>query len=262
MKPSSDKTTFQTLIRRSPWVSDGVVHLLDFSTSSASLLFFHPLDDSVAGATLKRKLCGEGYYEGLLKDCRQLEAEQSVFVAPRSRGREVSGFVPAVREEQPKSPQNFADAMSGERDTSDERKSSSHAQPNSGRDGYSTSYTVDSGQARRFRSPMDKFSYARVTAPASLSRSIPIDEGDNRKSVAFNESNMQDHGSQARLRAWQEIEADLDRVFINGRTRVNTPGGKASLRRVLRAYSLRNPAVGYCQGMNFIVGLLLQVRSG
>ena len=29
--------------------------------------------------------------------------------------------------------------------------------------------------------------------------------------------------------------------------------------RVLRAYALRNPAIGYCQGMNFIAGLLLAV---
>lgn len=228
-------------------------------TLSTSLLFFHPLDESIAGAASKRKLCGEGYYEELLNDCRQLEADQSMRAAPRSRGQELSGVVSAGKKAQPRSQQDFADAKCGEDDTSDERASSSHPQPNSGHNG--TSCTVNSGQARRSRSPMDKFPQAHVTAPASLSRSIPIDEGDDRKSAAFNESNVRDHGSQARLRAWQEIEADLDRVFINGRTRVNTPGGMASLRRVLRAYSLRNPAVGYCQGMNFIVGLLLQVRS-
>lgn len=65
--------------------------------------------------------------------------------------------------------------------------------------------------------------------------------------------------SQDTLDVWQEIEADLDRVFINGIARVNTSAGTASMRRVLRAYSLRNPSVGYCQGMNFIAGLLLQV---
>lgn len=34
-------------------------------------------------------------------------------------------------------------------------------------------------------------------------------------------------------------------------------GGQASLRRVLRAYSLYDPEVGYCQGMNFIAGMFI-----
>lgn len=33
--------------------------------------------------------------------------------------------------------------------------------------------------------------------------------------------------------------------------------GKASLRKVLRAYALRNPKVGYCQSMNFLCAMLL-----
>lgn len=35
--------------------------------------------------------------------------------------------------------------------------------------------------------------------------------------------------------------------------------GQASLRRVLKAYSLHDPDVGYCQGMNFIAGMLLTI---
>ena len=34
-------------------------------------------------------------------------------------------------------------------------------------------------------------------------------------------------------------------------------GGQASLRRVLKAYSVRDQDVGYCQGMNFIAGMFL-----
>lgn len=65
--------------------------------------------------------------------------------------------------------------------------------------------------------------------------------------------------SQDHLQVWGEIEADLGRVFTDGRTRVNQSLGMLALRRLLRAYALHNPAVGYCQGMNFIAGLLLQV---
>ena len=34
-------------------------------------------------------------------------------------------------------------------------------------------------------------------------------------------------------------------------------GGQAALRRVLKAYSLFDREIGYCQGMNFIAGMFL-----
>lgn len=58
---------------------------------------------------------------------------------------------------------------------------------------------------------------------------------------------------------WWEIENDIDRVFINGKSLVNTAQGITTLRRLLRAYSIHNRAIGYCQGMNFVAGLLLEV---
>ncbi|KAL3784709.1 hypothetical protein HJC23_007718 [Cyclotella cryptica] len=39
------------------------------------------------------------------------------------------------------------------------------------------------------------------------------------------------------------------------------PYGKQALRRILRAYSLYDTEVGYCQGMNFIAGMLLTFLS-
>ena len=39
------------------------------------------------------------------------------------------------------------------------------------------------------------------------------------------------------------------------------PIGKQALRRILRAYSLYDKEVGYCQGMNFICGMLLTFMS-
>mmetsp|Transcript_39676 Transcript_39676/g.55953 ORF Transcript_39676/g.55953 Transcript_39676/m.55953 type:complete len:479 (+) Transcript_39676:224-1660(+) len=38
---------------------------------------------------------------------------------------------------------------------------------------------------------------------------------------------------------------------------IHSKGGQASLRRVLRAYSVYDKDVGYCQGMNFITGMFL-----
>ena len=57
-------------------------------------------------------------------------------------------------------------------------------------------------------------------------------------------------------RTWlQQIEKDLPRTFPKGTK--EGAARKASLRRILAAYALRNPSVGYCQGLNFVAGLLL-----
>ncbi|KAG6386333.1 hypothetical protein SASPL_155229 [Salvia splendens] len=53
----------------------------------------------------------------------------------------------------------------------------------------------------------------------------------------------------------KQIEKDLPRTFP-GHPALNETG-RNSLRRVLSAYALHNPSVGYCQAMNFFAGLLL-----
>jgi hypothetical protein len=55
----------------------------------------------------------------------------------------------------------------------------------------------------------------------------------------------------------RQIEQDLYRTFENEDTRVNTPAGKACLRRVLGAYAVSESSVGYCQSMNFVAACLL-----
>ena len=42
---------------------------------------------------------------------------------------------------------------------------------------------------------------------------------------------------------------------------INREGGQASLRRVLKAYSMYDREIGYCQGMNFIAGMFLTLMS-
>ncbi|GLD94947.1 hypothetical protein PINS_up003572 [Pythium insidiosum] len=56
--------------------------------------------------------------------------------------------------------------------------------------------------------------------------------------------------------SFRQIELDIDRTFGHSGTKIATEAGRNTLRRVLKAYSMRNPAVGYCQGLNFIVGFL------
>ena len=51
------------------------------------------------------------------------------------------------------------------------------------------------------------------------------------------------------------IEKDLDRTFP-GHPLLESERGQAALRRILHATSVHNPDSGYCQGMNFIAGVL------
>lgn len=53
-----------------------------------------------------------------------------------------------------------------------------------------------------------------------------------------------------------EIEKDIHRTFP-GHVTLTSPAGQRAMRDVLRAYAAYDPDVGYSQGMNFIVGLLL-----
>ncbi|KFM28215.1 TBC1 domain family member 2A [Auxenochlorella protothecoides] len=51
------------------------------------------------------------------------------------------------------------------------------------------------------------------------------------------------------------VDKDLHRTFP-GHAAMDA-GGRRSLRRVLAAYAARNPAVGYCQGLNFVAAAFL-----
>ncbi|KAL4859571.1 TBC1 domain family member 1 [Chlorella vulgaris] len=53
-----------------------------------------------------------------------------------------------------------------------------------------------------------------------------------------------------------EIDKDTNRTFP-GHTWLTSPAGQKAMLNVLRAYALSDPEIGYTQGMNFLVGLLL-----
>ena len=52
------------------------------------------------------------------------------------------------------------------------------------------------------------------------------------------------------------IGRDISRTFPT-HSLFQTSGGRAKLQRVLHAYALHDPGVGYCQGMAFVAGILL-----
>eukprot|EP00210_Caulerpa_lentillifera_P008532 g8138.t1 len=54
----------------------------------------------------------------------------------------------------------------------------------------------------------------------------------------------------------EAIEKDLDRTFPDFDL-FRTGNGQQSMRSILQAYAAYDPEVGYCQGMNFLVGLLI-----
>lgn len=54
-----------------------------------------------------------------------------------------------------------------------------------------------------------------------------------------------------------QINKDLHRTFPDHR--ITDDQGKERLRRILGAYALRNPVVGYCQGLNFLAATFLLV---
>lgn len=58
--------------------------------------------------------------------------------------------------------------------------------------------------------------------------------------------------------ASETIERDLTRTFPNHKL-FRTAAGRGQLRNVLHAFARRRPSIQYCQGLNFIAGLLLAV---
>lgn len=53
-----------------------------------------------------------------------------------------------------------------------------------------------------------------------------------------------------------DIVKDLDRTYP-GHSFFEHSSNISALQRVLTAFAVRNPEVGYCQSMNFVAGMLL-----
>ncbi|CAI5491463.1 unnamed protein product [Closterium sp. Naga37s-1] len=80
-------------------------------------------------------------------------------------------------------------------------------------------------------------------------------EEEHRPNSSLAEITARIHERDAEVACTVQIEKDLPRTFP-GHPALDAKGRDA-LRRLLVAYSRRNRALGYCQGMNFLAGLLL-----
>jgi hypothetical protein len=61
--------------------------------------------------------------------------------------------------------------------------------------------------------------------------------------------------------SFSQIELDLRRTFYELKIS-KSESLICKLRNVLTTYTKRNPTIGYCQGMNFLVGRILKVMQG
>lgn len=57
----------------------------------------------------------------------------------------------------------------------------------------------------------------------------------------------------------QQIKVDLARTNTTALSK--TKHGQQQLERVLRAIAFMNPQIGYCQGMNFMVSIILEITG-
>ena len=90
---------------------------------------------------------------------------------------------------------------------------------------------------------------------ATMDHAMDPDEGIADASPAAGVPSEPSWGSSGRK--WlMQIEKDLPRTFPKGPLK-GSDTRKTALRRILAAYALRNPSVGYCQGLNFVAGMLL-----
>eukprot|EP01035_Chromulina_nebulosa_P018191 gene18191-23852_t len=63
--------------------------------------------------------------------------------------------------------------------------------------------------------------------------------------------------SDLEFRVRDDIEKDIDRTFPEHEYFSGRGNGESCLRRILIAYAVHNPDVGYCQSLNFVGGMML-----
>lgn len=113
-----------------------------------------------------------------------------------------------------------------------------------------------------------------VNSVERLAAADAVDGGNGSSSSLAKADSLRGVGTtNNRKSTWAAIEKDIPRTFpkhqmfcsqeesTNPNDATSSSGGRASLRRVLRAYSQYDSDVGYCQGMNFIAAMFLIFTS-
>ena len=84
------------------------------------------------------------------------------------------------------------------------------------------------------------------------------EDDDDDDDTTYNARDGSERSQSEKKRAKEEwamqIDLDVDRTFPEND--IFRTHGKEALRRILRAYSRRNPRTGYCQGMNYIAAFI------
>jgi hypothetical protein len=136
---------------------------------------------------------------------------------------------------------------------------------------YQTTTVLDTMNSTDTRDPSnaadeDYFCVTPLTASSSSSSSSSSDSNSSNNSspVTPSTSTPQDnynvlHTSTHQDQSYEDwlpqIDKDLHRTFPD-HPMMDT-SGRAALRRILGAYSIRNPSVGYCQGLNFLAATFM-----
>jgi len=71
--------------------------------------------------------------------------------------------------------------------------------------------------------------------------------------------NLKKHFIEYPSQAFPQIELDLDRTFSE--SDMYSIDARPALKNILYSYAKRNPTVGYCQGMNYIVAHLIRYMT-
>ena len=117
---------------------------------------------------------------------------------------------------------------------------------------------------------LEKFKNVDIQVGGRLFRQVPPQKRADlwtnlaRKTLTGRDSAMRYPALQAQVanpKTCSEIDKDVPRTFpdVPG---FNDSAGQRRLTRILRSYSVLDPEVGYCQGMNFLAGVVLKYLPG
>lgn len=104
--------------------------------------------------------------------------------------------------------------------------------------------------------------FVRKGIPSELRAQVWVDISGARKKMKLNRGRYQQLTGSTPLdeRTMHSIQTDIDRTFPDNIHFSNKQNDlRPALKNVLVAYARHNPRIGYCQGLNYIAGLMLLI---